>query len=271
MRVLLGISFMFTFYSCASFNNPRQIKQAEHDGLKYESLKRYDNIRLGNSVKIQDPLALCHNQEFDKANDIFKSELDEKINNYLYWNQISTCYILKKEYTQARNFLNLALGRAKTNKQKSIILNNIGVVLLESQKYQEAKDYFKKSIELSRTSLTPKYNLTQIYLKFGLYGKAQKELMFLLNKNAKDVDFLNSKAHLELMQNNYKNALVYFNRIPKDYRTRDDIATNMAMTYLMLGLFENAKASIKNADKKDSFYISKQLEISKKIDKRVER
>ena len=271
MNKLLIITFIISLYSCASFKNPRQIKQAEYDGLKYESLKRYDSVRLGNSVKIQEPLALCHNQEFDKANEIFKSELDAKINSYLYWNQISTCYILKKEYTQARNFLNLALGRAKTNKQKSIILNNIGVVLLEGQKYHEAKDYFKKSIELSKNSLTPKYNLAQIYLKFGLYGKAQDELKYLLSRNAKDVDFLNSKAHLELMQNNYKNALVYFNRIPHEYRTRDDIATNMAMTYLMLGLYKNAETSIGNADKKDSYYISKQLEISKKIKMKIER
>jgi tetratricopeptide (TPR) repeat protein len=271
MKIILIITFLFSLYSCASFKNPRQIKQAEYDGLKYESLKRYDNIRLGNSIKLQDPLALCHNQDFEKANEIFKSELDSKINNYLYWNKISTCYILKKEYTQARNFLNLALGRAKTNAQKSMILNNIGVVLLEGKKYHEAKDYFKKSIELSKNSLTPKYNLTQIYLKFGLYGKAQSELMFLLNKNAKDVDFLNSKAYLELMQNNYKNALVYFNRIPKEYRTRDDIATNMAMTYLMLGLYKNAESSIGSADKKDHYYISKQLEISKKLKKKAER
>ncbi len=271
MKFLLLLTFIFTLVSCASFNNPRQIKQAEYDGLKYESLKRYDQTRLGNSVKLQDPLALCHNKNFEDANKIFKEELDSKINNYLYWNQISTCYILKKEYTQARNFLNLALSRAKTNKQKSIVLNNIGVIHLENKKYHEAKNYFRKSIELSKKSLTPRFNLAQIFLKFGLYGKAQSELKLLLKQNPKDVDFLNSKAHLELMQNNYKNALVYFNKIPKDYRSRDDIATNMAMTYFMLGLFENAKNTINNADKKDGFYVSKQLEITKKLAKRIEK
>lgn len=271
MKTLLLVILSIYFVSCASFNNPREIKQAEFDGLKYESLKRYDANRLGNSLKQQDPLALCHNQDFEEANKIFKSELDDKINHYAYWNKISTCYIIKKEYTQARNFLNLALSRAKTKKQKSVVLNNIGVIHLENKKFEEAKNYFKKSIELSKTTLTPRFNLTQIYLRFGLYGKAKKELDLLLRKNPKDVDFLYSKAHLELMLNNYKNALVFFNKIPQEYRTRDDIATNMAMTYFMLGLYENAKTTIGNADKKNSFYVTKQLEITKKLDKKVEK
>jgi len=90
------IVLCFTFLgliSCASFNNPRQIKEARFDGLKYESLKRYDAIRLDQSLKSKNPLALCHNKEFDRANEIFKNKLDKNLNNYLYWNQISTCYI----------------------------------------------------------------------------------------------------------------------------------------------------------------------------------
>lgn len=258
-------------YSCASFQNPRAIKEAQFDGLKFESLKRYDGLRLDKPLKSQSTIAMCHKKDYNKANEIFKEKLDKNLNNYLYWNQISTCYILKKNYTQARKFLDIAISTAKTNKQKSTVLNNIGVVHLENQNYHEAKDYFKKSIELSKKSLTPRYNITQIYLKFGLYGNAQKELRLLLKQNAQDVDFLNSKAHLELMQNNFKNALVYFNRIPKSYRTRDDIATNMAMTYFMLGLYENAKKTLKNADKKDSFYLNSQLEINKKLSKKIKK
>lgn len=267
--VILGL--LLSLFSCASFKNPRAIKEANFDGLKYESLHRYDALRLDKPLKSKDPLAMCHYKEYNKANEVFKKKLDKNLNNYMYWNQISTCYILQKEYTQARRFLDLAMNSAKTKKQKSIVLNNVGVILLENARFHEAKNYFKESIKLNNKSLTPRYNLSQIYLKFGLYGKANSEINYLLKQNKKDIDFLNSKAHLELMRNDYKTALVYFNRIPAQYRSRDDIATNMAMTYFMLGLFDNAKNSLNNADKKDSFYTASQLEISKKIEKKLKK
>ncbi|MBT4793444.1 MAG: tetratricopeptide repeat protein [Halobacteriovoraceae bacterium] len=269
MKQLLTIFIFILFASCASFKNPREIKEAQIDGLKYESLKRYDLLRLNKSLKPNDELALCHKGEYAKANALFKKKLDSNLKNYLYWNKISTCYILQKKYTQARKFLDLAMGTAKNTKQKAVVLNNIGVILLETQNFQEAKEYFKKSTELSKKFLTPKYNLTQIFLKFGLYKKASKHLSFLIRQRPQDIDFLNSKAHLELMQNNYKLALVYFNKIPKQYRSRDDIATNIAMTYFMLGLYEQAKKTLSNADKVDSFYMVSQLEINKKLDKKI--
>lgn len=261
----MALTFIFILTSCASYKNPRQIKEASFDGLKYESLQRYDEVRLGQVRKANDPLALCHRGEFDDANDIYKKQLDKRKNQYQYWNEISTCYILHKKYTQAKTFLDLALGRAKTNRQRSVILNNFGVIYMENNNFHEAKEYFKKSVELTNTYLTPKYNLSQIYLKFGLYKKASKNIDFLLQVNAQDVDFLYSKAHLELMQNKHKSALVFFNKIPAQYRSRDDIATNMAMTYYMLGLYENAEKAINNAEKKNSYYINAQVEIKEKI------
>ena len=267
MKTLLIFTIFFILASCASYKNPRQIKEAHFDGLKYESLKRYDEVRLSKVRKKNDALSLCHRGEFDDAITIFKSSLDKNINHYRYWNEISTCYILQKKYTQAKTFLDLSLGRAKTNKQKSVILNNMGVIYLENNNFHEAKDYFKKSIELSKSYLTPRYNLSQIYLKFALYQNAKKEIDFLLKLSPADVDFLHSKAHLELMLQNHKEALVFFNKIPVQYRSRDDIATNMAMTYFMLGLYENAKAAIDGSDKKNSYYLNSQMEIKKKLNK----
>lgn len=261
------ILFTLIFCSCSSYRNPRQIKEAHFDGLKYESLQRYDKERLGKFHKSNAPLSMCHRGEFDDANRILKKELDRRRNQYKYWNEISTCYILQKKYTQAKSFLELALGRAKNKKEKSIVLNNFGVIYMENNNFHEAKEYFKKSIELSQTYLTPKYNLSQIYLKYGLYKKAQKNIDFLLSVNSQDVDFLNSKAYLELMLQKHKSALVFFNKIPVQYRSRDDIATNLAMTYYMLGLYDNAESIISSADKKSPYYINAQVEIKERINK----
>ena len=267
MKFLLTTLILSLLASCASHKNPREIKEAGLDGLKYESLARYDSLRLGKDLKLKSELALCHNANYDEAIEKFKDKLDKNLDNYLYWNQISTCYILKKEYSKAKNFLDLAMAQAKTDKQKAVIFNNLGVVYLENKNYPEAKEVFKEAVNLNKSSLTPRYNLVQIYLHFGIYGRAESELEVLLKSAPSDIDFLNSMAHLKLMKKEYKNALVYFNKIPKAYRTRDDVATNLAMTYYMLGLYEDAKNTLDNADKSNGAYVSSQLEITKRLEK----
>jgi tetratricopeptide (TPR) repeat protein len=267
---LKTLSLSLLLVSCAGHKNLQALNNNKLDGLKYESLKRYDIKRLTKSLNLNNSLAMCHIGQYNEGLDQLKKALDKNLNNYLYWNEISTCYILQKDYTQARKFLNLAMSTAKTKHQKSIVLNNIGVIHLENENYEEAKDHFKKSIELSKRSLTPKYNLSQIYLRFGLYRNAKTNLTQLLKINSHDVDFLNSIAYLNLMQKNYKTALLYFDKIAQEYKTRDDVATNLAMTYFMLELFDSAKKTLKNADKIDKFYTSAQFEILKKLEKKVQ-
>lgn len=257
---------LFIICSCSSLKKTRVINEEQFDGLKFESLRRYDKARLQSKLQSQDPLSLCHNGEFKKAYKIAKSKLDKSLKNYSYWNQISTCYILEKKYTKARRFLDLALGTAKSKTQKASVLNNLGVIQLELKNFEEAKEYFKAAIKLSKKILTPRYNLAQIYLKFALYNPAKKQLEFLLNKNAQDIDFINSFAHLQLMSENYQKAITNFNKIPTAYRSRDDIATNLAMSYLMLGKLDFAKKTLKNADKKDSFYTKAQSDILERIE-----
>ena len=245
--------------------NSRHFQSLGNLGYLSYNIKKYDIAKkyLSKAIEIH--------PEFEDAHNILKEDLDARIKDFKYWNKIATCYIIEKIYTRADYFLDLALSTAKTKRDKAVVLNNKGVVLLENKRFDEAKDYFKKSIELSKSYLTPRYNLTQIYLKYGILNKAKKQLDLLLRKNATDIDFLNSKAYLELMENDYKDALVYFNLIPAEYRHRDDIATNMAMTYLMLGLYDNAKTTLAKADRKDNYYESKQAEIEKKLEKLTEK
>ena len=271
MKKLLYLAPILLFISCSTFKNPREIKQSNLDGLKFESLKRYDQKRLDAPLKTQDALALCHHGEYTEAEQKFKDQLDKILENYVYWNNLSTCYILKKEYNKAKNYLDIALAKAKTNDQKAVVLNNFGVVQMENRNFVEAKEYFKKSIELSNKYMTPKYNLSQIYLRHGLYNKAEKHLTELMHKNAKDVDFLNSMAHLKLMQKDFKKSLRFFEQIPQDYKSRDDVATNLAMTYYMLGKLDLAKKTLNNSDKEDAYYTAAQLEMMKKIEKKLNK
>ena len=71
-NIVLITIYLSILSSCASFNNPREIKSEKHDGLKYESLERYDEVRLSNNLKLKDPIALCHANKFEDAHNILK-------------------------------------------------------------------------------------------------------------------------------------------------------------------------------------------------------
>lgn len=267
IKLIFVLIFINLFFSCASKDKIHSIKEDKYDGLKYESLKRYGIKRLLSPQNLEKPLAQCHNSKYNVALEEFKNNLDKNINNFQYWNQISTCYILKQEYPKAKHFLDIGLSVSKNKRQRSIIMNNLAVIQLENENYVEAKSLLLKAIKLNKKALTPKFNLSQIYSKYGLYNKSEKILIELLAKEDKDIDFLNLMAHTKLMKNDYKLALLYFNKIPKEYRSRDDIATNMAMTYLKLEKYEEANKTLDKADKKNSDYLDSQLEISKFIEK----
>ena len=56
MKSILSIAIILSFVSCASFQNPRGIKESKLDGLKAESLKRYDALRLDSNLKLKSEL-----------------------------------------------------------------------------------------------------------------------------------------------------------------------------------------------------------------------
>lgn len=264
--IFVNIFIFISLYSCAHRPN-YSISKEGNDALRFESLKRYGPERLDKLGKHQKNIALCQQMSYNTSLANFKEVLDTNLNNFSYWNQIGTCYIRQKEYSKAIHFLNLALKTAKTKKQKSITLNNFGVIYLEKKHFQIALEYFKESQKNSPQFLTPRYNSTQIYLKFSLYQKAEKEIIWLLKRNSKDIDFIYSFGHLKLMQNKYKAAIQNFELIPEQYRSRDDIATNMAMTYLMLGDADRALSCIKRANKSVVYFTEAQSKILKFIKK----
>jgi len=267
-------SFIICFFlaSCASQNKRRNIPNKQHDGLRFESLNRYDSNRLSSVNKYVSDIAKCHQNQYTDAYKSLKQKLEKEKSNPLYWNQIGTCYLLNQKYTQAKFYFTLALGaidtsikKNKRSKYKAIIMNNLGLNYLRLKKYNLAQDHFQRATELNPRFLTPKYNKTQIYLKFGLFGKAETLLSFLYKRNKNDVDFTYSLGHLYLMKNQYSKAKHYFALLPKMYLTRDDIATNYAMTLFMLGDYKGSQSILANAEMKSSQLKKAQLNLIDRI------
>lgn len=265
--ILLGI-LTIIMTSCASSERLRTLSEAQMDGLRFESLNRYDFNRLNISKYSRTPIALCHKKEYNKAYNIFKKQLDQQKENPVYWNHLATCYLLEKKLSRAKFYYDIAINLApKKSNIKAIIMNNLGLYYLNMNRPYMAKDSFEESIKINPIFKTPKYNIAQIYLKFSQIDKAERVLLSLHSDAKKDIDFIYGLGHLYLMQSKYHSAKKYFEQIPKKYLSRDDIATNYALSLYFLGDKDKAYKVVKNAKMDSSHYLYAQTELIKKIER----
>ena len=270
MKVLILIFCLFSF-GCAHKMNLRSLDESPLDGLRFESLNRYNSNRLETISKEHKTIAMCHKGDYNKAQEEFKLSLDKNKNQPRYWNHLATCYLLNNNLSQAKFYFDLALKTAKKDKtMQSIIYNNLGIYYSKLAQDQLALTAFETSIKFSKKHLTSKYNLAQVYLKYGLYKKAEVILEDLIKVAPNDVDFINSIGHLNLMSGNYKKAKYYYEKIPQKYMKRDDFATNYSMTLYMLQSYKEALKILKEAEMEQAYYRVAQTELIKNIERQLQ-
>ncbi len=263
------ISLLVILFSigCAHKSQRVTIAVGEMDGLRFESLKRYNNNRLESIKNGKKDIAMCHKGMYNQALNKFKTTLDSKQNNPKYWNKIATCYLLKEELPKAKFYYDLALKTAgKNKKMNAIIKNNLGLYFNLLNKDHEAMASFKESMKLNSKLLTPKYNMAKILLRFGHYSKAKTILTKLYKKAPKDIDFTASLGHLNLMTGKYKRSIWYYTQLPQKFLAKDNYATNLAMAYVMDGRYKKAEVTLNNAERSSSYYSITQTKILKRID-----
>ncbi len=264
IRVITLLSF-FIFVGCATSSKVNTIADSENDGLRFESFSRYNEKRL-EGVQSKTVLASCHSGDFSQSLESLKQTLDKDLNNPKYWNKIATCYLLKEELPKAKFYFDFALKTSnKDTRTQAIIKNNLGLYFNLLGKETLAVEAFEESTKLQPNFLTPKYNLSTLYLRYGIYKKARRLLNDLYKKAPKDIDFLANLGHLNLMTGKYKQSIWFYNKIPSTIAKRDSIATNYAMALLMQGDHNKAKQVIDSAEGSDSYYSVTQTEILKKI------
>lgn len=264
--------------SCATKRRKFVITNHINDGLRHESLYRYGNSRLlspsNNATMTSDiriELRLCHQGNFQQAHDRFLQTFEQRREEPEYWSEIGTCYYLQEEYTKAKFYYQLALGQQSSPIFQSKVLNNLGLIYLRLSKFDEAKEHFQQSQQLNPKALTPKFNLAQIFLYFGHYKNAEKLLTHLYQRESKDIDFIYLLGHTKLMQYKYKEAKKYFDLIPANYLSRQDIANNIAMLHLKLGNYKKAKETLDHSEKTGSLRsLNAYVEMNKVLEKYVD-
>lgn len=257
--------------SCAHKTLDRTLNDSSLDSLRHESLTRYSDEDLKKMRGTPKNIALCHQGRYDEALQSFKDVLDKNLKNPVYWNHLGTCYYLKGEFPKSLIYLEISMGLTKNKNLLAAIHNNVGLNHLKQNNLAEAKDAFQKAISQDNSSLTPQYNLAQLYLSRGLYDKAESALKKLLNKNSKDVDINYSLGHLYLMKNKYSKAIRHFKMIPHSHLKRDDVALNLATTYYFMGKYEDAMKTLEQAPMKVGRFTIAQTELKKRIERKQKK
>jgi tetratricopeptide (TPR) repeat protein len=106
---------------------------------------------------------------------------------------------------------------------------------------QKALVAFDRANKISKFSKTPRYNLSRLYLSYGLTEIAIPIFQSLLNYSPTDVDLLNSLGTAYLIQSDLEKSISYFNKIPKNFWVKPEIGLNLSLVYKRSGKFNEAK------------------------------
>ncbi len=275
MKLLfLSTSFLF-LTSCSNVSLLGDIESNDQDVLFNESLMRYSDRRL-EAVEIKSSLGgvkECHIGDISKGLTKLKEQYNILKEDPEYWNHIGNCYFLDKNFEKAAFFYQISMETAKVKKIKyPAVYNNLGVLSTKKRQFSQAFAYFNKALDINSSLLTPKFNLSQIYIKFGQLDKAKRHLDGLLKRSRNDVDVLASLGIVHLFKKQPKKSVEYFEKIGKEYISREDIAAYFAMALYEFGDVNKALKVLKEQDnpKLDEVkQISKNLKT--KILKEIER
>ena len=169
MKLLL---ILFVFTACASQSNLK-FEEEKYDALRSESLHGHTPLRLENYKK---KLTFVNDSLYTDR--LFSTNKKSS----MYWNALGVNKLNKGEYSQALFNFKLALGLAKNSQNKAIIINNQGIVFAKLGHQEQASAMFKMANRTNPKALTPRYNLSMIYLANNWNKKAARILVALYKK-----------------------------------------------------------------------------------------
>ncbi len=153
----------------------------------------------------------CYGDKHKEVTEVLSAKFDNNKDNFWYWNTISTCYRLGGNFDQALFYLNFSQSLAKSAYEKATFFNNKAIILANNNLAPAAVELFQQAIGTNAKLLTPHYNLTMIYLSFGLTQAANQELSFLMKVNPTDPTLHKWSAFSALLDKDYKKADTAFN------------------------------------------------------------
>ena len=273
--MIIQILILIFISSCASFQEERVIETDSIDSLRFETLNRYDKVRLQelkNKVTgIDRNLVMCHLGEEKESLQELADKLDTYFQDAKYWNAIAVCHIVQEDYNKAKFYIDKGLSAKFTDKKtKASLLNNLGLLYLKGEMLHEANNQFEMALKEEKL-LTTQYNLISIYLEFGMMEKAKEAIFPLYDKNPKDSDLIFAMGSYYLQIGKYQLALTFFQKLGAESHKRNDIANAMAISYFQLGKYQEAMNILKARNKNltETKLSSVSIELEKMINNKL--
>lgn len=231
------------------FNYPKET----NDSLVRESLARVEADSLESAFGIEDPIShaisLCYQGKIAEGLSVLDGAFAKYKSHPSYWNQIGTCYFLKKDYRKALLYYNQSL---EIDRKYAPPINNLGVIYLRQGKDQKALVAFEQAAKNNRLSLTPIFNMAQLYLEYGLIDKALRLFNALRNQGRFDQDIIGGTANAYLMKGNAKQAYELFSSMDERSLVKPEYGLNFAVASKILGKSSNAQRIFENVNKGSS-------------------
>ncbi len=266
MKSTLSVFILFLLVSCSSSRIDRKIDDVAWDSLADESYLRWGENRLKEESKAQHQVINCYQGKVKETLDTYKKEFISKGQTPYYWLHIGNCYFIQEDWSKAEFFYRMTLEENKTPTIKSIALNNLGLIHFKYEQWEKGKEYLKQSMALAPRFKVPRYNISQLYLQFGLYDRAIEVLNESAFKGHKDIDVYFSLANAYLYKGDLKTSGDYFKMIPNEHFKREDIAATYALYLIRNGKVKEANIVMKDRDRSG---VHELTNISHKIEKMI--
>lgn len=262
-NILFLISFLF-LTACSTSRIDRKIDDVTWDSLADESYLRWGQERLNKSANPDHKVISCYQGKVKDTLEGYKKDFLNNSKNPSYWLHIGNCYFIQESWIKAEFFYRMTFDESKISTIQSIALNNLGLIHFKYEQWEKGKEYLRQSMALSPHLKVPRYNLSQLYLQFGLYDKAIEVLNGRAFRGYKDIDVYFSLANAYLFKGDLKRASEYFMMIPEEHLHREDIADTYALFLIKTGKLNQAQLIMNERDRSGVPEISA---ISQKIEK----
>ncbi len=185
------------------------------DVLEDESLDKVDLNKLEDiDTKETGLVGLCYLGNTKEGLAQLDAMFEKNKKNPSYWNQQGICSYKSGNKRLAKVYFNKAVA---LDSKYIPAINNIGVISIDEGKDAKAVAAFKQVLLVKRNNKTAMFNLSNIYLKYGLYTKSTALLRRLYNVNKKDRDVINSLVYSYLFDAKPKYAYTILKEMEPGY------------------------------------------------------
>ncbi len=232
-------------------------KQSDIASLGKESLAVMPKEKIETVIDKNDPLGqisgACYKRDFIEAFALIDKLYRRYKKNAGYWNQVGTCFLLKKEEKKALLFYNKA---KELDPDYVPPLNNLGVLYLERGEDQKALLAFKEAKGKKSFSLTPVFNLSELYLSYG-HSKKGKSFLTRLGETdstgVRDFRITANLAQVYFLEGDFQKALLFFSQLEASALKRPQLGINYVYALYAMGNIEEAKENFSRIQLPDKY------------------